>query len=161
MYHILSHNHSSFVMTRGLAAIFLFESRMIGSCSYCFVLSVVNVRLNCGMSMAWEPDRRSNFFFTPTAHQCAVTYMAEISSTVTFKNQLSPHYRYQRLNHENMDFIFGPIHLYSTNKALSHYTKVDDLATLTLHDLFANNNLVDLCCRWGQVFFQKHSHLLF
>ena len=26
------------------------------------------------MSMAWEPDRRSNFFFSPPAHLCAVTY---------------------------------------------------------------------------------------
>ena len=26
------------------------------------------------MSMAWEPDRRSNFFFSPPAHICAVTY---------------------------------------------------------------------------------------
>ena len=31
------------------------------------------------MSMAWEPDRRSNFFFSPPAHLCAVTYMTEIS----------------------------------------------------------------------------------
>ena len=26
------------------------------------------------MSMAWEPDRRFNFFFNPPAHICAVTY---------------------------------------------------------------------------------------
>ena len=25
----------------------------------------------------WEPDRRSNFFFSPPAHLCAVTYMTE------------------------------------------------------------------------------------
>ena len=34
------------------------------------------------MSMAWEPDRRSNFF-SPPAHLCAVTYMTEISLIVT------------------------------------------------------------------------------
>ena len=40
----------------------------------------------------WEPDRRSNFFFSPTAHLCAVTYMTEISLIVTLNNQFSsPH----------------------------------------------------------------------
>ena len=29
--------------------------------------------------MAWEPDRRYNFFFSPPAHLCAVTCMTEIS----------------------------------------------------------------------------------
>ena len=35
------------------------------------------------MSMALEPDRRFNFFFSPPAHLCAVTYMTEISLNVT------------------------------------------------------------------------------
>ena len=35
----------------------------------------------------WEPDRRSNFFFNPPAHLCAVTYMTEISLIVTLSNQ--------------------------------------------------------------------------
>ena len=39
------------------------------------------------MSMAWEPDRRSNFFFNPPAHLCAVTYMTEISLIVTLNSQ--------------------------------------------------------------------------
>ena len=39
------------------------------------------------MSMAWEPDRRFNFFFSPPAHLCAVTYMTEISLIVTLNNQ--------------------------------------------------------------------------
>ena len=43
------------------------------------------------MSMAWEPDRRSNFFFNPPAHLCAVTYMTEISLIVTLNNPISPH----------------------------------------------------------------------
>ena len=38
------------------------------------------------MDMAWEPDRRSNFFFSPPAHLCAVTYMTEISLIVTLSN---------------------------------------------------------------------------
>ena len=38
------------------------------------------------MSMAWEPDRRSNFSFGPPAHLCAVTYMTEISLIVTLNN---------------------------------------------------------------------------
>ena len=48
--------------------------------------------------MAWEPDRRSNFFFSPPAHLCAVTYMTEISLIVTLNNQFtlpsedSPHF---------------------------------------------------------------------
>ena len=37
--------------------------------------------------MAWEPDRRSNSFFSPPAHLCAVTYMTEISLIVTLNNQ--------------------------------------------------------------------------
>ena len=39
--------------------------------------------------MAWEPDRRSNFFFDPPAHLCAVTYMTEISLIVTLNNQFT------------------------------------------------------------------------
>ena len=40
------------------------------------------------MSMAWEPDRRFNFFFNPPAHLCAVTYMTEISLNVTLNNHI-------------------------------------------------------------------------
>ena len=39
--------------------------------------------------MAWEPDRRSNFFFSPPAHLCAVTYVTEISLIVTLNNQFT------------------------------------------------------------------------
>ena len=39
--------------------------------------------------MAWEPDRRSNFFFSPPAHLCAVTYMTEILLIVTLNNQFT------------------------------------------------------------------------
>ena len=34
------------------------------------------------MSMAWEPDRRFNFFSSPT-HLCAVTCITEMSLIVT------------------------------------------------------------------------------
>ena len=37
----------------------------------------------------WEPDRRSNFFFSPPAHLCAVTYMTEISLIMTLNNQFT------------------------------------------------------------------------
>ena len=37
----------------------------------------------------WEPDRRSNFFFSPPAHLCAVTYMTEISLIVTLNKQFN------------------------------------------------------------------------
>ena len=40
------------------------------------------------MSMAWEPDRRSNFS-SPPAQLCAVTYMTEISLIVTLNNQFN------------------------------------------------------------------------
>ena len=40
------------------------------------------------MSMAWEPDRRSNFF-SPPAQLCAVTYMTEILLIVTLNNQFT------------------------------------------------------------------------
>ena len=39
--------------------------------------------------MAWEPDRMSNFFFSPPAHLCTVTYMTEISLIVTLNNQFN------------------------------------------------------------------------
>ena len=40
--------------------------------------------------MAWEPDRRSNyFFFSPPAHLCAVAYMTEISLIVTLNSQFN------------------------------------------------------------------------
>ena len=41
------------------------------------------------MSMAWEPGRRSNFFFSPPAHLCIVTCITEISLIVTLSNQYS------------------------------------------------------------------------
>ena len=42
------------------------------------------------MPMAWELDRRSNyFFFSPLAHLCAVTYVTEISLIVTLNNQFN------------------------------------------------------------------------
>ena len=41
--------------------------------------------------MAWEPDRRSNFFFSPPVQLCAVTYMTEISLIVTLNNQFTYH----------------------------------------------------------------------
>ena len=37
----------------------------------------------------WEPDRRSNFFFSPPAHLCAVSCMTEISLIVTLNNLLT------------------------------------------------------------------------
>ena len=39
------------------------------------------------MSMAWEPGRRFNFFFSLPAqlHVCAVTYITEMSLNVTLK----------------------------------------------------------------------------
>ena len=40
--------------------------------------------------MALEPDRRYNFFFSPPAHLCAVTYITEISLIVTLNNQFNP-----------------------------------------------------------------------
>ena len=33
-----------------------------------------------------EPDNRSNFFFSPPVHLCAVTYVTEISLHVTLSN---------------------------------------------------------------------------
>ena len=45
----------------------------------------------------WEPDRRSNYFFSPPAHLCAVTCMTEILLIVTLNNQFtSPHFRQLR-----------------------------------------------------------------
>ena len=38
-----------------------------------------------------EPDRRSNFFFSPPAHLCAVTYITEISLHVALSNQSHSH----------------------------------------------------------------------
>ena len=47
-----------------------------------------NVKEPYEMSMAWEPDRRFNFF-NPPAHLCAVIYMTEISLNVTFTHSLN------------------------------------------------------------------------
>ena len=44
----------------------------------------------------WEPDRRSNFFFSPPAHLCVVTYMTEISLIVTLNNQFT-YLNYKRI----------------------------------------------------------------
>ena len=64
--------------------------------------------------MAWEPDRRLNFFFNPPAHLCAVTYMTEISLNVTLNNHIHsliwsftakvkilPHHEYQSFEVKN------------------------------------------------------------
>ena len=50
----------------------------------------------------WEPDRRSNFLFSPPAHLCAVTYMTEISLIVTLNNQFN-----QSINQPIMKFLFA------------------------------------------------------
>ena len=55
------------------------------------------------MSMAWEPDRRYNFFFSPPAHLCAVTCMTEISLIVTLNNQFN-----QSINLIKDNFILVP-----------------------------------------------------
>ena len=39
------------------------------------------------LSIAWEPDRWSYFFFSPHAHLCAVTCTTEISLIVTLNKQ--------------------------------------------------------------------------
>ena len=61
------------------------------------------------MSMAWEPDRRSNF--SPPAHLCAVTYMTEISLIVTLNNQfhLTFSVSVQALTHVHP--LYGWMHL--------------------------------------------------
>ena len=43
-----------------------------------------NLPIKYEMDMAWEPDRSSNFFYSPPALPCAVIYMTEISLNVTF-----------------------------------------------------------------------------
>ena len=54
----------------------------------------------------WEPDRRSNFFFSPPAHLCAVTYMTEISLIVTLNNQFTHSPRYQGLLSQIKEIVF-------------------------------------------------------
>ena len=60
----------------------------------CFVCATLNLgrKKSTGTEPClwrWEPDRRSNFFFNPPAHLCAVTYMTEISLVVTLNNQFT------------------------------------------------------------------------
>ena len=43
-----------------------------------------------------EPDRRSNFFFIPPAHICAVTYMTEISLNVTLNIRIHLNSRHKK-----------------------------------------------------------------
>ena len=45
------------------------------------------VREPCEMSMTLEPEQRSNFFFNPPVHLCAVSYMTEVSLNVTLTNR--------------------------------------------------------------------------
>ena len=65
-----------------VVAIFTFGLRIILR-----LLSPIPLRDRGGpvykMHLALELDGRSNFFINPPAHLCAVTYMTEISSTVT------------------------------------------------------------------------------
>ena len=60
------------------------------------------------MSMAWEPDRRSDFFFGPPSHLCAVTYMTEISLMVTLNNQFTHSFKipYRPKNSKYVESIF-------------------------------------------------------
>ena len=50
------------------------------------------------MSMAWEPDRRFNFFFNPPAHLYAVTCMTEISLNVTLDNHIQDYFYWDVYN---------------------------------------------------------------
>ena len=62
------------------------------------------------MSMAWKPDRRSNFFSSP-ANLCAVTFITEVSLHVTLSIQshsliFHPHLQFRR-NRANINVIIG------------------------------------------------------
>ena len=46
-----------------------------------------NVKERYEKYIVWELDCRSNFFFSPLAHLCAVTYITEILLNVTLSNQ--------------------------------------------------------------------------
>ena len=62
----------------------------------------------------WEPDRRSNFFFSPPAHLCAVTYMTEISLIVTLNNLFNSTQRINEWEFSELFFLdlFGYLILY-------------------------------------------------
>ena len=47
------------------------------------------------MSKAWKPYHKSNFFFSPPAHLCAVTSMTEILLIVTLNNQFTTIFKIQ------------------------------------------------------------------
>ena len=46
-----------------------------------------HVKESYEMSMALEPGRRSNYFFSSPAHLCTVTYITEISLNVTLNRK--------------------------------------------------------------------------
>ena len=54
---------------------------------FAVVLVVGLAREPYDMSMAWEPDRWSNFFFGPPAHLYMCRHITEISLNVTLNNQ--------------------------------------------------------------------------
>ena len=56
----------------------------------------------------WEPDRRSNVFFSPPAHLCAVTYITEISLPLTLSNQPYSH---------SLTIVEDQVHDYASSQA--------------------------------------------
>ena len=107
--------------------------------------------------MAWEPDRRSNFFFSPPAHLCAVTYMTEISLIVTLNNQFnstqlnSQLVRFARCCTIVMDFHSKDFKI--TSKSLSQGYKYHKLRK-TLGKFFRSYS--ELISKFGEISFQEY-----
>ena len=62
-----------------------------------------------GMSMVWEPDRRSNILFSPLAQLCAVTYILlkrslESVARMSLYNQLQTHADSERIDRFRYNF---------------------------------------------------------
>ena len=72
------------------------------------LIVTLNNQFTYEMSMAWEPDRRSYFFFSPPAHLCAVTYMTEISLIVTLNNQFTYEMSMAWEPDRRSNFFFSP-----------------------------------------------------
>ena len=71
----------------------------------------------------WEPDRRyNNFFFSPPAHRCAVTYMTEIPLIVTLNNQFTYVYLHGRTDAQTSGTKDSPHRI--SGEQLTHQTNI-------------------------------------
>ena len=111
-----------------------------------------HIKEHFAIYMAWRPDRRSTFFFSPPEHLCAVTYITEISLNVT--NLLNVSYplhstaELTTITYTTMDIHWTPWHPFYRNELASPQvpTSVEWIYSNTTKHVLSSLSVCLLAC---------------